>query len=386
MDSKIEKRNKVIHIIEKWFIIGIILFVVVQLTALSIINFIVPPEDRVSEESFDNYQEEYIGHWYCGTFFINMEVPDHFENKGVYKDMLSKYNNDIRVDICEKGGHFLGIVGFILILIAAYKERKNKLTEGKTPIIIALSGTVFLLYKIFEELDLFVDSTYWSKYTNSFLKTIRYYPQLHLFILPVLIILLGLVLRHIQLKKNTKVDNIIKAICIFIVTVGFTFILYRFGVRVYELIMVLLNNNINIRLPYYYYIFDLPKSFATTNLSYIKLVVLRFIKDLGVFISSGLSIVLFVKIIKSYINNEIMTDENNKRYKIMFISLFISSIIFNLLGLLEVRLFNTEFLYQYSEATYTIALRSLTDPLLYALFIYSFKHYIEVGFVSLNKK
>ncbi len=65
---------------------------------------------------------------------------------------------------------------------------------------------------------------------------------------------------------------------------------------------------------------------------------------------------------------------------IIFISLAISSILLNLIGYFEVKLFNAEFLYQYKDAVYTIAIRSLSEPLLYAFFIYLFKHYTESNY------
>ena len=86
---------------------------------------------------------------------------------------------------------------------------------------------------------------------------------------------------------------------------------------------------------------------------------------------------MFVKIILSYIKNKIVSKENKNRYMIIFISLAISSIILNVVGLFEVNLLQNEFLYQYKEATYTIAIRSLSEPLMYAFFIYLFKYYIE---------
>ena len=122
---------------------------------------------------------------------------------------------------------------------------------------------------------------------------------------------------------------------------------------------------------------ELPKEFAISSDSYLKLAALRFFKDLPVFIASALSIIMFVKIILSYIKNKIVSKENKNRYMIIFISLAISSIILNVVGLFEVNLLQNEFLYQYKEATYTIAIRSLSEPLMYAFFIYLFKYYIE---------
>ena len=389
MNDKLEKRNHLIHFIEKWFIIGLILFIIVQLTAFGIINMFTPENQRLTADQHEEYDKDYIGHWYNGTFFINMKVKENFDSQGKYDEMIEKNKNDLGSKICFIAGGVTMLASISLICIAAYKERKRKLLEGNTPNYIILGGLLFLLYKIIEEIDLFIEVSYWNKYSKGFLSTASYYPQMHyIFILPVLLILLGLVLRNIKrrnLKKSVNNnDNVIKIICCVIITVGLSFIVYRFGVRLFELINM--NSNINIRLPFYYYIFDLPRSYASSASSYSKLIILRFIKDLPVFVASTISLILFYKIVTSSIKENIISKENNKRYKIIFISLAVASLIFNILGIFEVRLLNNEFLYQYKEATYTIAIRSLTEPLLYGFFIYLFKHYIEVGYLLNNKE
>lgn len=387
MNKKLEKRNDFIHFIEKWFIIGVILFFIIQLTGLGIIKIITPENQRLSDEEWETYEKDRIGHWYNGTFFINMTVEENFDSKEKYEEMLNKYNNDLKHKICYISGTILMITSISLICIAAYKERKKKLLEGNTPNYIILGGLFFLLFKIIEEADFFIEVLYWKKYSKGFLTTASYYPQMHyIFILPILLILLGLILKHKQ-KKDKKIstkntDSFIKTISTLTLTIGIIFILYRLGIRIYELITI---NSNNIRLPFYYYIFDLPRNYASNASSYTRLAILRFIKDLPVFIASTISLILFYKIIKTSIKDKIISKENNKRYIIIFISLVIASLLFNIIGLYEVSLLNIEFLYQYKSATYTIAIRSLTEPLLYGLFIYLFKHYIEIGYSLSNK-
>ena len=80
MNDNLEKRNHYIHFIEKWFIIGIILFIVVQLTAIGIVNIFTPKNQRLNDKQYEEYDKDYIGHWYNGTFFINMTVKENFEN------------------------------------------------------------------------------------------------------------------------------------------------------------------------------------------------------------------------------------------------------------------------------------------------------------------
>jgi len=388
MNDKFEKRNKFMHFLEKWLIIGLILFVVIQLTALKVIDLFLPEGQEIVNEQYEEYNNDYLGHWYNGTFFINMTIHENFESDEQYKLMIKEIENDMGSKVCSIIGKTASIGFLVFILIAAYKEHKNKLLEGNTPNYIIIGALFCFAFKIFEEIDLFIDVSYWSKYSRGFLSTASYYLQLHLFILPLALLLLGLILRQKQ-RKDLKLftknnEKFIKTVGIIMLLIGLSFILYRFGIRVYELINI--NSNHNIRLPFYYYIFDLPRNFAKSPSAYSKLIILRFIKDLSIFVCSFISLVLFFKIIMSSIEGKIVSKENNKRYKIILIMFIVASLIFNILGIFEVKLFNNEFLYQYENATYTIAVRSLTEPLLYVFFLYLFKHYIEIGYLKNKSK
>ena len=374
-----DNKDYFIHFVEKWFIIGIILFIVIQISAGIIIKSTFPEEQK---ESYERYQENYLGHWYDGTFFITMTVDDNYETQEKYKEMLNDYHSNIRQDIYFYAGTVCSIFSIVFIGISIYNERKKKLLVGRAPLFVILAGIFYLLYELFEQADLYLLVHTEANYAKGFLSTATWYPMVHnIFIIPGLLILMGLIFRQVQktkLKESTKNnERIIRIIIGLIIAIGFSFILYRLGIRIYELVMLFVGKNINIRIPFYYYLLELPKDFAISNSSYLKLVVLRFFKDLPVFIASIISIIMFVKIIFSYIRNEIITKTNKKRYMIIFISLLISSIILNVVGLFEVNLLQNEFLYQYKGATYTIAIRSLSDPLMYAFYIYLFKYYIE---------
>ena len=388
MIKDIDKVNKTIHFIEKWFIIGLVLFFIIQVGGYIVIEKVLYGD---VQEFSEDFQEDYIGHWYDGTYFINMTISENFESKEKFEEMSNNYNNNIYRDICECIGMPCMLIGLGFILIAAYKERKNKLLEGRTPIYIILGGAFFLFYKIFEEADMFIDAWYYGRYSKGFLSTCTYYPQIYnILTIPGLLIALGLILRQKQKKdlclstKNN--ERLIKILIGCIIVIGCSFIGYRFGVRTYELVSNLVGKNMNIRVPYYYFMLDIPVNFAKSGSIYTKLVILRYFKDLPVFISSTISILLFSKILGTSLNGKLVSKENDKRYKIIFISLFISSIILNLVGLLEVNYFQNNFLYQYSEATYTIAIRSLSEPLLYAGFIFIFYYYIELTHRKVKKK
>ena len=384
MDKELEKKNKRVNFIAKWLLIGVVLFFVVQLTALGIINIFIPEAQRVTEKQNEEYRENYIGHWYDGTYFINMTVKENFESQEKYNQMKTDIKKDVVDNIAFYGGGICLITMAALFVIVVYRDKKKKLLTGNTPIFIICIGLIYLLEKIFESIDLSIETSYYANYSKGFLETTSYYPQVYFIcVLPVLLIALGLVFRQKQ-RKDLKLDTEdneknIKVLSSLILIVGLTFILYRFGVRVYELF-----SGDVIRIPYYYYIFDLPKNYASTPDAYTKIVILRFFKDLPTFIASAISVVLFSKILKSSIKGKLLSKENDKRYKIIFISLIVASLVLNIVGIFEVKLFNAEFLYQYKEATYTLAIRSLSEPILFVLFLYGFKHYTKIGYI-LNK-
>ena len=387
MKKEVDKKDHFIHFIEKWFIIGLILFIAVQVVGGMIINAYVPKEYRESKEKHD---ENYLGHWYDGTFFINMTVDENYESMEKYQAMKDDLDSNVREKIYLYAGTACSIAALVFIGISIYNDRKKKLLAGRAPIFVSLAGLFYLLYALFEQADLHVMVHTEAAYAKGFLNTAIWYPAIHnILIIPGLLILMGLVFRQIQrkdLKQDTKNnEKLIKVVIAFILAIGFGFILWRLGERVYELVMILMGNDINIKLPFYYYLMELPREFAISSGSYLKLVVLRFFKDLPTFIASILSIIMFVKILLSYTKNKIVSKENNKRYMIIFISLAISSVILNVLGLFEVNLLNSEFLYQYKEAVYTIAIRSLSEPLMYAFFIYLFKYYIESTYKKKTK-
>ena len=389
MNDKIKKNEKTINFILKWFLIAIVLFIIIQTAGGIVIKAATEPSNR---ESYEKFQDDYIGHWYNGTFFINMMVSENFENKDTYIQYKKEFTENKIIKVTNIISNITGIFAYAFLILAFIRNRKKKLLEGITPILVLISGVFYLITNILIQTRFYIDSILYQKYAIGFLKTCKYYFQAYYILtIPSLLIALGLILKYIQNKKDKKntsiIEKIIKIYAGIFLTVGLILTSYRLGTRLYELIMILKGQQLNIRLPFYYYIFDLPYEFAKTSSAYTKIVVLRFIKDLPVFIASTITIILFSKILISNSNNKISIKENNKRYKIIFISLIISSVIFNLLGLLEVNIFNNNFLQQYKEATYTIGIRSFCEPIYYGLYIYLFKHFsYKADIISKEKK
>ncbi len=367
-----------IHFLVKLIIIGIILFIIIQLTAGFIIGSIYP--DLV--ENAKDYINDSIGHTYCGTFFITMLISKNFKS-------ITDYNSFTNQAIIPSPFNYIlngiSIINTLIILVLIYnifKKVKNKeLFEKNAPNLIIILGFLYLINNIIAELSYF-EIRFYKEYATGLLATTTYYPQIyHIFVIPVIIISAGLIFKHyeLNLKNNNpkKIDTIIKILNILIITISSIFITYRLGIRTYELIATLLNKHISIRLPFYGYMMDLPYEYALSQSGYLKLITLRYIKDLPSFIASIISIVLFSKILLSTTHNHINTKENTRRINISLISLLIASIILNALGLYEINILHKYFTEPFNRAVYTIAIRSFCEPLLYGLMLYLFKVFIE---------
>lgn len=373
-DSKID----FMHFIIKLIIIGIILFTVIQLTAGYIIGIIYPD----LAENASDYLTDSMGHSYCGTFFITMLISKSFKSIAAYNTFMDKTIIPSPYNYILQGISIINIIIILILIYKIFKSAKNKeLYKKNTPTFIIILGVLYLINNIIAELS-YLEIKYLKEYATGFYATTSYYPQIyHIFAIPVIIISAGLIFKHYELnltKDNTKkIDTFIKVLNILIISISSIFITYRLGIRTYELISTILNKHISIRLPFYGYMMDLPYEYALNQSGYLKLVILRYIKDLPSFIASFISVILFSKILLSCIHNHINTKENIKRINISLICLLIASIVLNVLGLYEINILHQYFTEPYKSAVYTIAIRSFCEPLLYGLILYLFKVFIK---------
>ena len=97
-----------------------------------------------------------------------------------------------------------------------------------------------------------------------------------------------------------------------------------------------------------------------------------------VFIASAITLIMLVKILFSSAQNRINTAENMKRFNISMIALASASLFYNLLGIHEVHMITGHFSGIYEIVTYTIGIRSLTDPLLYMVIMWFVKSFVQI--------
>ncbi len=367
-----------IHFLIKLIFIGTIFFFIVEIGTSSIIKLLYPDLELNSYLSND-----FIGHYYCGTFFIEMLISKNFKSVKAYELFLNKSKLTPILHIFSNIITTILTITILILIYLIFKKIKNKevFNKGISNYLIIL-GILYLINNIIAEFN-YLEIKYLKDYAVGFLKTTTYYPQIyHIFVIPIIIISTGFIFKHYELNINQKstkmIDKLIKTLIILIGSVSSIFILYRLGIRVYELTGALLNRDISIKLPFYGYMMELSYDYALSQNGYLKLVILRFIKDLPCFIASIISVTLFIKILLSSVNNHINTKKNMKRINICLISLFIASIIFNILGLLEINILHENFIDPFNGAVYTIALRSFCEPLLYGLVLYFMKIFINI--------
>ncbi len=368
--ENIQKRLHVISFTAKWLIIGVVAFFAIQL-AFRI--FLVNPDEE------NGVNADTLHHNYCGTFFVTNTV----ENTYISADAYEKYS---AATAAEKGRGVKGIadgivsaVGIpaviICIFIALYNTDKNRLFLKHASRWFLVSGLLWAAVNVYAEVSNYLSVQKELPFLVGVPATTRYYCQLYNVLgIPALIVLCALILRRHELSmRGTKSESASKPLKVFAVlfgTASFGFLIYRFYIRINELIMSFSDADYVVRLPFYYISMELPRGLAVSTKAYTDVVLFRFIKDLPVFVAAGFTLVMLVLLTLSAAKNEINTKENVFRLESAMISLVISSLLFNLMGLYEVKLFNGNFSGIYGDVTYTIGVRSLCEPILYAVVLW----------------
>ena len=154
--------------------------------------------------------------------------------------------------------------------------------------------------------------------------------------------------------------------------------------RIYELIKTLTDSSYSVKLPFTLMeqftdskFIELPREMAKSTAAYNSAVTYRFVKDLPMFVICTIAVWYFVRVMMNISRNELNTRRNRRMLNVAMILLLAASLWFNLMGIPELGLFNNGFTNVYGEVVYTIALRSLTEPALYAMVIWFFKTYLQ---------
>lgn len=363
--DNLQKKLHLINVTVRALMIAFFLFWAAQLFALYIGGGILDTEVQPDSSGF-------YGHNYCGTFFINMTRDNSFADEESYLNALQPADTPIVQDILLNTAAAATVISLLIFLNRADKQTVHK---KRTAWLLLLSGGLYAAGNTFVEAKKLDPQTEGFK---GIMATQSYYPQLYaVYGTALLIIVYGLILLYYeQASWGRRVAGVQRALKFGALVTGiaaFGFMLWRFAERCCELF-----SEDNARLPFYSVFLDLPRSEAVSDRAYTKALVFRFVKDLPVFAASAIAVTALIKLMYSAADGQINTAENRRRLKLSALALAVSSVIFNLLGLVEVNMLNESFTGIYGDVTYTIGIRSGCEPMLYAFLLIIIELYIRV--------
>ncbi|MBR1864673.1 MAG: hypothetical protein IJ806_11370 [Ruminococcus sp.] len=334
-------------------IIGIAAFFAAQIIFISILG-------DPSEESDTDMT---LWHNYCGTFFIDQTIDNTYINAGNYeraKAAVSEARKSAKPAYVLVTAFQLCFAG--CLFAALRKLRKDRSLYRKSGVLLIFSGAALAVSNVIGEVLNYIQAKAERPYLKGVPATSSYYCQLYIVLgIPALIVITGLLLS--QKKTGLRVF----AYAFGAVALGFTS--YRLCIRVYELMTALAEWNNNARLPFYSTMMDLPHELANSSQAYTDIVFYRFLKDMPVFIAAGYSIIMLVLTMLSAAENGRIGEGDVLRLKLSIFALVIASVLFNVMGIHEVNFLNRHFHGIYTGVTYTIGIRSLCEPALFAVII-----------------
>lgn len=387
LDDMPEKAHKKIHNISFTFIalvVGVILFFLSQVIFTLFINDFDEDVPNMPTADTEVTMDTDIGHDYCGTFYIWLTVGNNYKSPEAYKaakavttfTMKTAYGIADNIIVTA-----VPILLLICIFIAFRKADKKRFFVQNGWRMLMTAGIAYLIQGIWTVIrQLYVMSAE-QQYVAGVFENRRYYCQIYQYFgIPILIIMTAFITRqhtlNIQERETNGNTKALKIMAVLISTVASAFMLERFVTRIYEIICYKTHDAM---LPFYYEMLSFPRELADSQEAYRNVLVFRLIKDIPVFIASSVTIIMLIKIMLSSAQNEINTAKNMKRFNISMTALFISSLIFNILGLHEVDMLNNHFSGIYSSVVYTIGIRALCEPFLYVIFLWFVKTFVSIS-------
>lgn len=361
MNEKTQKFFKTIYFVLKVILCGAAFFLAFQFIMSMLIN---------QQETANYGATMFYGHYYSGTFFIEMTaeyIKDGFSEATAEHTMTE--------DILNIAGIGLLTAGIICLFIMIRNASKGKLYIKSSYLMLFISSGCFLFGTVAGEILGLKDISVMTKYTTGIFSTASYnFRPFYILALPCTVLAGGMVLRYIQTAGKQKMRIGFKIFGTGLFVCAAAYLIWKGIFHAGSLINLFQNSgkNMAVRIPFYNIYMDLPSSSANSPEAYTSLVIFRFFKELPVTASAVISLVMMGKVILSY-SGEIVNAKANRRFiRIAVVSLAVASLLYNVLGIVEVNMFHETFNGLYGNAYYTIAVRGLCEPLTYALYIFVF--------------
>lgn len=366
ISAKADKRLRLAGFIGCALIIGTAVFLLAQLMFLLLL-----PDIEDSENSTG-----FLGHNYCGTFFIEQNVENTYGDEATHAAALQA-KEEGRTAFMRVASS--AAVALLVFAIGAVYMFLRQMAKGQLfkrgGLWLIISGAIFAAYGIANAFYTYYAQRAEVEYLIGVPATQQYYFAAHNVLgLPALIIMAGLLIRRGELAKADKsvkgISAAMRAFAYVFAGGALGFIFYRLCVRVYELMLALAEWDNNARLPFYNLTLELPRELANTSQGYMDVVTFRFLKDLPVFLAAGFTAVMLCAVMLSAAAGEVNTPKNRTRLILSILALAIASVLFNAMGLHEIGLFNENFIGIYGSVTYTPGIRGLCEPGVFALIIW----------------
>ncbi|SEH47069.1 hypothetical protein SAMN02910265_00864 [Ruminococcus flavefaciens] len=381
--EKIHKRLHLIYFTLKALIVAAIFFILY----IALFTKIMGLPDKGTEES------PFLFHQYCGTFFVEFDRDNSFASDADYSAYLERNNATVEQTAAETVLSYLRMIPSLVLIaamiLALRSGDKKQIFSGRAWRYFLFGGALYAVGNIYAYIDSnFFDKTSAFDGMTSVFTERRQYCQIYDILgIPFIMICGAFVLlmyeKQLQNKDSAKVSNTLKSFSALIIAVSAGFIAWRLGVRTYELIRVMSGDKYSVWLPFTVmesqtrYMCRLPFEDAVSAQAYKNVILFRYLRDLPVFALTGAAVLAFVRVLLNTAKGEFNTKRNRKHLRNSMLLLTSASLILNIAGWFETDLFNRSFTGIFGNTTYTIALRAMTEPLLYVAVIWFFGTYLQ---------
>lgn len=361
MNEKTQKFFKTIYFVLKAILCGAAFFFAFQLIVSTLIQ---------QQETADYGARIFYGHYYSGTFFIEMTaefVKDGFSEAAA--------EHTVAGDILNLAGIGFLAAGVVCLFLMIRNAAKGRLYIKSSERMLFLSSGCFLFGTAAGEILGLNDISVMTKYTTGIFATASYhFRPFYLLALPCTVLAGGMVLRYIRTADQQKMRVGFQIFGTGLFVCAAAYLLWKGFFHTNDLISLSQNGgkNMAVRIPFYNIDMDLPSDSANSPEAYTRLVIFRFWKELPVTASAVLSLVMMGKVLLSYGGGTVNAKANRRLIRIAVISLAAASLLYNVLGIVEVNMLHETFHGLYGNAYYTIAVRGLCEPLTYALYLFVF--------------
>lgn len=316
--------------------------------------------------------DELTGREYCGTFYIEATPEFYFGSEKVYEEWQTEART-LYGSLGYKASAFAVnamIAGSVFLLAMFFRRAgKRQLFCGRSSKFAILSGLLICASKVLQAMSEYEVFAKQKPYYAGLMKKSAYYFRTYsVLALPALMIMTGLILKKHErmLHGENKGSAVLKIYAVLFTGGSLGWIMYRLMIRIYELINALAEWEYDAKLPFNNTLIPLPRSYAKNIDTYTDIIMFRFLKDMPIFIASGVAAVLLMLVMFSAARGKINSENNRTQLLLSVICLATASLLYGIMGIHEVNMLTEGFGGAFANARYAVGLRSLCEPAIYA--------------------